>query len=547
MIEHLIYPNNTSISLTAGQQCARDGAERFVEQLFSLFYILSPSATTYDSPYQVPDYEVALIPAIGLLMILEQIFRFFQHKQFSRFPDFVVNVGSSLIFTLARVFLLTVVINIFIWLYDNYRIVDLPLHSVWTWLLSLLLVEFVYYWTHRALHEFNILWAAHQFHHMAEDINITTTIRDSIVDLVIYDIFPLPLAIIIPPPILVVHIQFSLIYQIWLHNEVVGNLGFIEYVINTPRQHRVHHGKNPYCIDKNYGALIMIWDRLFGTYQSETDPIVFGVVSPTPKTFDPMILQFGYYRDLWSKFCTVQGFGNKMSALFKGPGWAPGKPRLGLISDVPEPDRSLPKYSYDPYIPFWKLVYIGFHGSFLVLGFFLLADHPYVRYSPMKGFIGMLYIIFILTSFGAIFDNRKYAPLLEICRCLTYLPFDYYLIATVHWSIGPNEQLLLAITLWMARLMHVLSVVFWLIYQLVLCTAIGNNRSSSSSANNHEYVMAAKVDKDVESDTSSMMARNRCLTIFILFTILLGVIVFLTAWLSRLESCTQMLNEWKFS
>lgn len=80
------------------------------------------------------------------------------------------------------------VIELFDYIHTNYAFVHLPLHSVWTWLFSLLMVEFVYYWTHRALHEFNILWAAHQFHHMAEDINITTTVRDSIVDLVIYDV-----------------------------------------------------------------------------------------------------------------------------------------------------------------------------------------------------------------------------------------------------------------------------------------------------------------------------------------------------------------------
>lgn len=111
-----------------------------------------------------------------------------QRKDITRFQDIVINSGSAFIFTLTRVFLLTIVIKIFTFLHENYRIVDLPLHSVWTWLLSLLLVEFVYYWTHRALHEFNILWAAHQFHHMAEDVNITTTIRDSVVDLVIYDV-----------------------------------------------------------------------------------------------------------------------------------------------------------------------------------------------------------------------------------------------------------------------------------------------------------------------------------------------------------------------
>ena len=120
----------------------------------------------------------------------------------------------------------------------------------------------------------------------------------------------------------------------------------------------------------------MIWDRIFGTYQAEKDKIYFGVVSPTPNTYDSMILQFGYYRDVWDKFQKVEGFGNKMSALFKGPGWSPGKPRLGLISDVPEPDPTAPKYSYDPHIPEWKKYYIGLHGAIVGLGFYLMADHP---------------------------------------------------------------------------------------------------------------------------------------------------------------------------
>ena len=79
-------------------------------------------------------------------------------------------------------------IHVYVYLFENYRILDLAPHSIWTWIISLLLVEFVYYWTHRALHEFNILWAAHQFHHMAEDLNVTTAIRDSIVDLILYDV-----------------------------------------------------------------------------------------------------------------------------------------------------------------------------------------------------------------------------------------------------------------------------------------------------------------------------------------------------------------------
>jgi len=143
---------------------------------------------------------------------------------------------------------------------------------------------------------------------------------------------------------------------------------------------------------------------MFGTYQTEKEKIVYGVVSPTPKTYDSMILQFGYYRDVWHKFQKVEGFGNKMSALFKGPGWTPGKPRLGDIKDVPEPDHNAPKYSHDPYIPEWKKYYIGFHSLILVLGFYLMADHPMIvciKYRLIMKIILILYFFLIYYKYSA--------------------------------------------------------------------------------------------------------------------------------------------------
>ncbi|CAG2171486.1 unnamed protein product [Oppiella nova] len=159
----------------------------------------------------------------------------------------------------------------------------------------------------------------------------------------------------------------------------------------------------------------------------------------------------------------------------------------------------------------------------------------------MKGLIGMFYIIFVLTSFGAIFDNRKFAPIVEILRCLVYLPFDYYLIASVHWHIGANEYLIMSLTVWVVRVVHVVSIIFWVLY--LITRFIQNKRDHNSS----EYMMASNGEKDVESDTSSMIARNKCQTIFMIFSILLGVMVFLSAWLSRMDSCAQMLNEWKIA
>lgn len=121
-------------------------------------------------------------------VIIEQVVRLVQHKELTRIQDLVTNLGSAVIFLFARILFLGLMIHLYVYLYDHYRIVDLGPETIGSWLVSLLLVEFVYYWTHRALHEFNILWAAHQFHHMAEDLNVTTAVRDSVVDLILYDV-----------------------------------------------------------------------------------------------------------------------------------------------------------------------------------------------------------------------------------------------------------------------------------------------------------------------------------------------------------------------
>ena len=131
---------------------------------------------------------IQIFPIFGLLLLIEQIIRFCQKKRFSRLSDVVVNIGAGLIFVACRVMLLGIIMKLFYFLYDNYRIVDLPKHCVSTWFLSLLLVEFVYYWVHRSLHEINIFWASHQFHHNAVEIDISTTLRDTVVDLVIYEV-----------------------------------------------------------------------------------------------------------------------------------------------------------------------------------------------------------------------------------------------------------------------------------------------------------------------------------------------------------------------
>ncbi|GAA6088858.1 alkylglycerol monooxygenase isoform X1 [Tachysurus ichikawai] len=183
--------------------------------------------------------------------------------------------------------------------------------------------------------ELNILWAAHQVHHSSEYYNLTTALRQSVTQQFASWVFYLPMALIVPPSVFAVHIQFNLLYQFWIHTEIVKDLGPLEWILNTPSHHRVHHGRNRYCIDKNYGGTLIVWDRMFGTFAPENDKVIYGLTHPI-NTFNILSVEFEYYIYLWHQFLNADGITNKLSVIFNGPGWTPGKPRLGDPDDLPE-------------------------------------------------------------------------------------------------------------------------------------------------------------------------------------------------------------------
>ncbi|KAH9393648.1 hypothetical protein TYRP_021565 [Tyrophagus putrescentiae] len=546
----LALKNSSSSVAALSEQCLQDFFIRSFYDFLQMFYIVWPS----EGEEPEMNYELNLIPMASVFIVIEQVIRIFQRQDLTRVQDLVTNVGSAIVFLFSRILFLGMIIHVYFYIHDNYRIVDMPLHNFWSWLISLLLVEFVYYWTHRALHEFNFLWAAHQFHHMAEDLNVSTAIRDSVVDLILYDIFPLPLSFLIPPQILVVHMQFSLIYQIWLHNSVIGDLGFFEYI------HLVHHGKNPYCIDKNYGALLMIWDRLFGTYQREKkeDKLVFGVVSPTPATFDPLVLQFGYYRDVYRKFMAMETAGDKVSALVKGPGWSPGKPRLGLLSDVPEPDRDAPKYTYDPEVSVWTKLYVGLHGLVLLIGLYAIGHHLVIRFTYLKATVAMLFIITTLTSFGFIFDSRKFAPLFETARCLLYYPIDYYIAMNTPWDMQAGDRMIFDIYITGMRLFFLASAVIWLIRAFTggdeernnlpqviqngngVVTSKGEeaSKTDNNSGEKGENIELAKKLRAKHSSKGFNLANITASLVFLVASLVVTYVLYFV----RLESCNKLIN-----
>ncbi|XP_078480434.1 alkylglycerol monooxygenase, partial [Lampetra planeri] len=270
--------------------------------------------------------------------------------------------------------------------------------------------------------EVAVLWAAHQVHHSSEYYNLTTALRQSLTQQFTSWIFYLPMALAIPPSVFAVHIQLNLLYQFWIHTELIKDLGPLEWVFNTPKHHRVHHGRNLYCIDKNYGGILIIWDRLFDTFAEETDKVVYGLVYPI-KTFEILYVQLHYYLYLWKKSKTYKSISNKVSAFVKGPSWQPGKSRLGDHAKNPKVTGK-----EVPHDPSWSLplhVYVVIH--FLLI---LRTYHDVFENKQMLSQLTILgmtgYILLTLTSLGFIIDQRYTAAFLEVLRCVVMVTMQRF-------------------------------------------------------------------------------------------------------------------------
>ncbi len=169
-------------------------------------------------------------------------------------------------------------VAIHVGVYETLRVGDLPATPA-IWLLNFVLVDFLYYWWHRASHRVNFMWAAHVVHHQSEDYNLAVALRQSALTGITSMPFYLPLALLgFPPLVTLTNIALNTLYQYWIHTRFVRTIGPLEWVMNTASHHRVHHGINPEYIDKNHAGVFIVWDRLFGTFVPEGRPPTYGLV-----------------------------------------------------------------------------------------------------------------------------------------------------------------------------------------------------------------------------------------------------------------------------
>ena len=272
-------------------------------------------------------------------------------------------------------------------------------------------VDFLYYWWHRLSHEVSFLWAAHVVHHQSEDYNLAVALRQApLTNLTIW-VFYAPLALVgVPAPVYATTAAFSTLYQFWIHTGLVGRLGPLERVINTPSLHRVHHAINPRYLDKNYGATFMIWDRLFGTYAAEEEPCVYGTVKPLA-SFNPLWAQVAYLVELAKKSWATPRFADKVSVWWKSPAWHPP----GVPGGAPPEVSRATFVKYDVPARRGVVAYVSVQFALIVAVTFAVL--LYYRQLPLAWTAAAAVVVLLaLGTCAALLEGRRWAVPAELAR-----------------------------------------------------------------------------------------------------------------------------------
>jgi alkylglycerol monooxygenase len=323
--------------------------------------------------------------------------------------DAVTSLHMGVLSQVTNSFAKLATLGIYVAVYENLRVATWPTEPLWAWAAALLVYDFLYYWFHRLSHEVAVLWAAHVVHHTSEYFNLSTALRQTSTGAALGWLFYLPMAVAgVPPMMFVVVALINLLYQYWPHTQLIGKLGWVDRVFVTPSNHRVHHGQNDYCIDRNYGGILILWDRLFGSFAEERDdePVCFGVRKPLA-SFNPLWGNVHYYVDLWRESRRARGWRDRLLPWLAPPGGWPARPRQHF--DAREFRR------FDPGTPRPLSAYAIVHYTLTTaaLVHFLVVV---AQLAPTQAWAYALVIAVSALSIGGLLESARWAKWIEQSR-----------------------------------------------------------------------------------------------------------------------------------
>jgi sterol desaturase/sphingolipid hydroxylase (fatty acid hydroxylase superfamily) len=353
------------------------------------------------------------IPLFFLLIGVEKLVLVLQRRSgYYRFADSITNLSCGVGQQVLEPFLKSIALVPYVWLFEHARIHEMSSASPLSWVLLILGVDLGYYAFHRASHRVGFLWAVHSVHHQSEEYNLSVALRQPWLESIISPFFYLPLAVLGFPPIMyLAGVTIDTLYQFWIHTRVVGRLGPLEWVMNTPSHHRVHHGIDPEYVDRNYAGIFIVWDRLFGTYTPEGREPVYGTVKEVP-TWNPLRANLTHWAELARMSARTRSLADKVKVWLAPPEWRPAD--LGGPVIVPPADPAAhPRY--DAKAPRAIRVYVA--AQFAIAGAAVMG-YLWIEETAPRVFLVAAAVVFLasVVAWGALLERRRWAWPLEVAR-----------------------------------------------------------------------------------------------------------------------------------
>ena len=353
-------------------------------------------------------------PVFFVLIVAELIWGVARGRNTYRLADTITSLGQGILSQVSGAFTRVFRVTLYALAFDYIALWRLPEDALWVWLFALLSYDFCYYWVHRSGHRVNAFWASHSVHHSSEDFNLGTALRQTSTGFWWTWIYYLPLAVLgVPPKVFAAVALIDLLYQFWVHTEHVGKLGWFDRVFVSPSNHRVHHGVNDAYVDKNYGGVLILWDRLFGTFEEERDsePVVYGTRAPLA-TWNPFIVSWRIYGEMIAASTRTKSWGDKWRVWAKPPGWqardAPAYPPFEL-----EAFRRFEAHVSRPMQVYTLVQFlIG-----LAMAAHFGAIQTKLAFPAQLAYAGL--VVVSLLCLGGLLENRRWARVLEVLRWVT--------------------------------------------------------------------------------------------------------------------------------
>lgn len=362
------------------------------------------------------DYIALAIPVFFALIGVELLVARWRGERLYRLNDSINDLATGVLQQLMGVFTKAALVGVYAWIWEHHRLFEMSVSSPWVWIGCFLAVDFLYYWFHRVSHESNLPWGAHIVHHSSEEYNLTVALRQGAFQPFFSFAFDLPLAWMgFPPIVFLACSAWDTLYQFWIHTRAIKTMGPLEWVMNTPSHHRVHHGCDEKYLDKNYAGTLIIWDRMFGSFQPEEEEPTYGITKPL-RSWNPVWANVHHYVDLVAKSRQAPSRWEAVKLWLKGPGWVPEWAEHDWrrpLSPSPLTDGAAGRY--DTTAP-RRLAFLAFaHFVTAVLATTFLLHRGADLFLGERIAVG-LFVVWTLVSVGAIFDRRPWAVPAEVAR-----------------------------------------------------------------------------------------------------------------------------------